>query len=75
MLKEMGDAGFALRLVRGADAIPHHVRDDRHAVIGQHHDLHAVFELEGLSLETAEGERRRRREESAAAAPQKARRK
>ena len=35
-----------LRLVGGADLVPDHVRDDRRAMIGDHHDLHAVGELE-----------------------------
>ncbi len=38
--------GFAGRLVGGADLVPHHVRDDRRAVVGDHHDLHPVRELE-----------------------------
>ena len=33
-------------LVGGADLVPHHVGDDRRAVIGDHHDVHAVGQLE-----------------------------
>ena len=33
-------------LVGGADAIPDHVRDDRRAMVGNDHDLHAVGERE-----------------------------
>ena len=46
MLEEMGDARDALGLVGGADLVPDHVGDDRRAVIGDHHDLQAVGELE-----------------------------
>ena len=46
VLEEVGDARDAGRLVGGADAIPHVVRDDRRAVVGHDHDLQAVGELE-----------------------------
>ena len=46
VLEEVRDAGDALGLVGGADLVPNHVRDDRGAVIGDHHDVHAVRQLE-----------------------------
>ena len=46
VLEEVGDAGDAPRLVGGADPVPDHVGDDRRAVVGDDHHLHAVGELE-----------------------------
>ena len=46
MLEEMRRAREAGRIVGAADAEPQHVRDDGRAVIFDHHDLHAVGELE-----------------------------
>ena len=46
VLEEVSDAGDALGLVGGADLVPDHVGDDRSAVIGNHHDVHAVRQLE-----------------------------
>ena len=53
MFEEMRQAGFARRLVGGADLVPDHVGDDRRAMIGDHDDFKAVVELEI-------GDRRRR---------------
>ena len=47
MLEEMREARFARRLVGGADLVPDHLRDDRRAVIRDHHHLQAVAEGEG----------------------------
>ena len=38
VLEEVGDARLADRVVGRAVAVPHHVRADRRAVIGDHHD-------------------------------------
>ena len=46
VLEEMRDAGFARRLVGGADLVPEHVGDDRRAAVGDDHDLEAVGERE-----------------------------
>ena len=46
MFEEMREPRFARRLVGGADLVPDHVRDDRRAVIRDHHDLQAVVERE-----------------------------
>ena len=46
MLEEMREAGFARRLVGRADLVPDHLRDDRRAVIRDHHDLQAVGKRE-----------------------------
>ena len=46
VLEEVGDAGDAGRLVGGARAVPHVVRDDGRAAVGNDHDLKAVGELE-----------------------------
>jgi hypothetical protein len=46
MFEEMGDAGLARRLIRAADLVPHHMGDDRRAVIGDDDDLHTVVEHE-----------------------------
>jgi hypothetical protein len=52
MLEEMGEPRLAGNVVGAADAIPHHVRDDRCAAIGDDDDLHAVGqrELAGAAL-------------------------
>ena len=42
MLEEMRDAGLAGGLVGRADLVPDHMGHDRRAVVGDHHDLHAV---------------------------------
>ena len=42
MFEEMRDAGFALRLVGGPDLVPHHLRDNRRAAVGDDDHLHAV---------------------------------
>ena len=42
--------GGSPRIVRSAGAVPDHVGDDRHAMIGDHHDIHAVGELERAHL-------------------------
>ena len=46
VFEEMRDAGFARRLVGGADPVPDHVGDDRRAAVGDDHDLQAVGERE-----------------------------
>ena len=46
MFEEMREPGFARRLVGRADLVPDHLRDDRGAVIGDHHHLQAVAERE-----------------------------
>jgi len=47
MLQKMGHAGNARLLIRRARAIPHHVHNNRRAMILDHHDFHAVIEPEG----------------------------
>ena len=42
MFEEVGEAGFAGRLVGGADLVPDHLGDDRRAAIRDHDDLQAV---------------------------------
>ena len=42
MFEEMREAGFARRLVGGADFVPDHVGDDRRAMIGDHDDFKPV---------------------------------
>ena len=44
MLKKMRDAGFADRIICRAIAIPHHMRDNRCAVIGNNDDFEPVME-------------------------------
>ena len=46
MLKEMGEARLAGGLVRGADLVPDHVRDDRCASVRYHHDFETIGEHE-----------------------------
>jgi hypothetical protein len=46
MLKEMGDAGLAERIISRTVAIPDHVGHDRRPMIGDHHHLHAIVEPE-----------------------------
>ena len=46
MFEEMRNAGFARRIIRRTIAIPHHMRDDRRAMIRDHHDFHAIVEAE-----------------------------
>ena len=55
VLEEMGDARGSPRIVRSAGAVPHHVGDDRHPMIGDHHDIHAVGELERAHLRLGAG--------------------
>jgi hypothetical protein len=43
VFEEMRDARLARRIVGRAVLVPDHVGDDRRAVVGDHHDLHAVF--------------------------------
>ena len=45
MFEEMGDARLARGIVGGAVAIPHHMGDDRGAVVGNDDHRHAVVEL------------------------------
>ena len=61
VLEEMRDAGGALRLIRRADPIPHHMRHHRGAVILDHHRLHAVAEREGGHLRPGRLRKRRAR--------------
>ena len=51
MFKKMRNAGLALRLVRCADLVPHHVGDDGSAAVRDHHDLHAVRQGEGRDID------------------------
>ncbi len=53
VLEEVGNAGLALRIVRGPVAVPHHVRHHRHAVIGDHHHVEAVVQGEGRQFRPA----------------------
>ena len=46
VLEEVGEPRLARRLVGGADLVPEHVGHDRRAVIGNHHDLETVRQLE-----------------------------
>ena len=46
MFEEMRETRFSQLLVGRAHAVPDHVRDDRRAVIGDHHDFEAVRERE-----------------------------
>jgi hypothetical protein len=61
MLEEMGDAGDARRLVRRADAVPHHVGHHGRAIVGHHNALHAVGqrELADAGAALCEGDVRR----------------
>ena len=52
MFEEMGDAGFAGRLVGAADLVPDHVGDDRRAVVGDDDHFHAVVEQEIRHLDS-----------------------
>ena len=47
----MGDAGQAWRLIDRTNPVPDHMRDDRRAVIGYHHDLHAIVERKSFGVE------------------------
>ena len=47
----MRDARLARGLVDRADLVIDHMRDHRRAMIGNHHDLEAVFEREALRIE------------------------
>ena len=42
MFEKMSDAGLARRLIGGTDPVPHHMRHDRRAVVGDHHHVHPV---------------------------------
>ena len=46
VLEEMREAREPGRIVHRADLEPQHLRDDRRAVIGDDHDLHAVGQRE-----------------------------
>ena len=59
VFEEMRDARLALFFVRGADAIPDHVRDHRRAAVGDHDHLESVAEHEAGDL--GPGRRRGRR--------------
>jgi hypothetical protein len=71
VLEKMRQAGFAGRLVGGADLVPDHLGDDGGAVIRDHHNLQAVAEGEaggrlrchrGLGERTAGGDSERSKE-------------
>ena len=63
VFEEMGDAGLAGRLVGRADLVPHHVSDDRRAVVGNDDYVQAVREREmGDALAGFDARLRRRRE-------------
>ena len=51
MLQEVCDAGTAHRFIRRPEPVPDHVDHDRRAVVGDHHDLHAIVETEGFGIE------------------------
>ena len=51
MFEKMCDARLADRVVGRADAVPHHMHDDRRAMVRHDHHLHAVLEREGLGIE------------------------
>jgi hypothetical protein len=42
----MRQAGQPRRIVHAADTEPEHLRNDGRAMIGHHHDLHAVLQRE-----------------------------
>ena len=44
MFEEMRNAGLALRIVGGAVAVPHHMGDDRRAMVGDDDEFKAVVE-------------------------------
>jgi hypothetical protein len=46
MFEEMGKAGLAWRLVRGADLVPDHVGDDRRPAVRHDHYFESIVELE-----------------------------
>ena len=52
MLKEMGDARLAERIIRRTVAIPDHMGDDWRAMVGDHHDFHTVGKLEMSDVRT-----------------------
>ena len=64
----MRDARGSVRIIRGTGTIPDHMRDDRHAMVRDDDDLHAVGEPElahasvGMRLAVGEEERGRCRE-------------
>ena len=58
MFEKMGNARRAGRFVGRADLVPNHMGDDRRAVVGQHHDFQAVFELEMSDVRLRVGQRR-----------------
>ncbi|KAF0231635.1 MAG: hypothetical protein FD175_543 [Beijerinckiaceae bacterium] len=49
MFEKMRDAGLALRIIRRAIAVIDHMRDDRRASIGDHHDLKPIGEVEMIN--------------------------
>src|SRR3954454_18105631 len=51
MFKKMGEAGFAARIVGGADPVPHGLRHRGNPVVRQHDNLHAVGQRKALDLE------------------------
>jgi len=81
MLEKMRKARFARGLVGGADLVPDHLRDDRGAMIGDHHHLHAIGEREGgrplrghgLGLGCLRDERRRQQQGQCCDGPQRER--
>ena len=58
MFEEMRQAGFARRLVGGADLVPDHVGDDRRAMIGDHHDFKTVASVKSVTSARACAARR-----------------
>ena len=60
MFEEMGDAGFARRIVGRAVAVPDHVGDDRRAMIGNDDDVEAVRKREIRHLRRGRSGRRHR---------------
>ncbi len=60
VLEKVRDTGFAGRLVGGPDLVPHHVGDDRDAVIGNDDDFEPVREREVRDVEFIRSGLRRR---------------
>jgi hypothetical protein len=51
VLEEVRQAGLTWRLVGRPDLVPEHVRNHRGTLVGDQHDLHAVRQLEHVSIE------------------------
>ena len=60
VFEEVGDAGFARRIVGRAVAVPDHVGDDGRAMIGNDHDVEAVGQGEIHDMRRGRSGRRHR---------------